>query len=94
MKLLGKVILDDFCNSHADGASQIQAWIAETQEAEWSTPGDIKARYVNASFLSDNRVVFNIRGNKYRLDVKVYYQRQIVIVKRIATHSEYSRWKF
>jgi mRNA interferase HigB len=94
MRLLGKMILDDFCNNHADGASQIRTWISEAEEAEWSTPNDIKARYVNASFLSDNRVVFNIKGNKYRLDVKVYYQRQTVIVKRVGTHTEYNRWKF
>jgi len=94
MKLLGKAILDDFCNNHADGASQIRAWIAETEEAEWITPSDIKARYVNASFLSDNRVIFNIKGNKYRVDTKIYYQRKVIIVKRIGTHADYNRWKF
>ena len=94
MKVLGQAILIDYCNNHADVASQIRTWIAEAKEAKWATPNDIKARYVKASFLSDNRVVFNIKGNKYRLDTKIYYQRQIVMVKRIGTHGEYNKWKF
>lgn len=94
MKVLGQAILDDFCKNHADVASQIGAWIAEAKEAEWAMPSDIKARCVDASFLSDNRVIFNIKGKKYRLDTKIYYERQIIIVKRIGTHAEYNRWKF
>ena len=94
MKVLGQAILIDYCNNHADFASKIRAWIAEAKEAKWATPNDIKARYVNASFLSDNRVVFNIKGNKYRIDTKIYYQRKIVMVKRIGTHGEYNKWKF
>ena len=94
MKVIGQAILIDYSNNHADVASQMSAWIAEAKEAKWATPNDIKARYVNASFLSDNRIVFNIKGNKYRLDTKIYYQRQIVMVKRIGTHGEYNKWKF
>ena len=94
MKVLGQAILDDFCKNHGDIASQIRAWIDEAKEAEWAIPSDLKARYVNANFLSDNRVIFNIKGNKYRLDTKIYYERQIIIVKRIGTHAEYNRWKF
>lgn len=94
MKVLGQAILGDFCNNRKDAAFQIHAWLAEAKEAEWATPSDIKARYVNASFLSGNRVIFNIKGNKYRLDTKIYYQRQTIIVKRIGTHAEYNRWKF
>ncbi len=94
MKVLGQERLDDFCKSHADIVSQLSAWIAEAKEAEWAAPNDIKARYINASFMSDNRVVFNIKGNKYRLDTKIYYKRQIIIVKRIGTHAEYNKWKF
>ena len=94
MKVLGQGILDDFCKNHTDIVSQLSAWIAEAKEAEWATPNDIKVRYVSASFLSDNRVVFNIKGNKYRLDTKVYYERQIIIVKRIGTHTEYNKWNF
>ncbi len=94
MKVIGLPILYKFCESHADCAQQIATWIAEVKETVWTTPNEIKERYVSASFLGDDRVVFNIKGNRYRLDTKVYYQRQIVMVKRIGTHAEYDRWKF
>lgn len=81
MKVLGLAILHDFCESHADCVAQVLTWIAEAKEAEWTAPNDIKARYTNASFLPDNRVIFNIKGNSYRLDTKVYYERQTIIVK-------------
>lgn len=94
MKVLGLATLHQFCKSHVDCAAQILAWIAEAEEAEWATHNDIRVRYAKASFLQDNRVIFNIKGNSYRLDTKVYYERQIIIVKRIGTHAEYNRWRF
>lgn len=94
MKVIGLPILDKFLDNHNDCEQQILAWIAEVKEALWSTPNDIKARYRNASFLADNRVIFNIKGNKYRLDTMVYYQRQMVMIKRMGTHAEYDGWKF
>ena len=94
MNVLGLPILHRFCENHVDCASQIHAWVAEVKEATWMNPNDIKARYVHGSFLPGDRVVFNIKGNKYRLDAKVYYQRQIVIVKRMGTHAEYDGWRF
>ncbi len=94
MKVIGLPILYKFCENHVDCVQQISAWIAEVKETVWTTPNDIKARYVTASFLADNRVVFNIKGNRYRLDTKIYYQRQIVMVKRIGTHAEYDGWRF
>jgi len=94
MKVMGLLILHEFYERHSGCVAQICAWIAEAKEAEWATPNDIKARYPKASFLPDNRVIFNIKGNSYRLDTKVYYEHQIIIVKRIGTHAEYNRWKF
>ncbi len=94
MKVLGLRILHEFCENHADCVQQVSTWIAEAREAEWKNPNDIRARYVSASFLPDNRVVFNVKGNRYRLDAKVHYQRQVVMVKRIGTHAEYDGWKF
>jgi len=70
------------------------AWILEAEEADWSGTADIKARFPSASFLSDNRVVFNIKGNRYRLEVKVSYEIKVVLVKWIGTHAEYSKREF
>ena len=72
----------------------MDAWVSEVEEAEWETPNDIKRRYAHASFLANNRVIFNLKGNKYRLDTKISFKNQVVLVVRIGTHEEYSTWKF
>ena len=94
MKVVGKQILDNFKRHHADARSQVDAWLAEVEDAEWDSPNDIKAKFVSASFLPNNRVVFNLKGNSYRLDVKVTYKTKVVLVKRVGTHAEYDKWTF
>ncbi len=92
MKVIGIRILERFCSRHADVRSPVNAWRCEAEEANWQTSQDIKERYSTASFLSSNQVVFNLKGNDYRLLVKVYYKQQIVLIKGIWTHSEYDKW--
>lgn len=94
MKLVGQKILVEFMADHADIRSQVEAWVAEVEEASWRTPSDLKARYPSASFVGENRVVFNLGGNKYRLDTKVSFKNQTVVVIRMGTHAEYDSWKF
>ena len=94
MKILGLRILEEFGGQHTDVQKQIGAWCLEVEEAKWQSPMDVKRRYASASLLGNNRIVFNLKGNKYRLDVKVSFKNQVVLVKRIATHAEYSKWKF
>ncbi|MCA9732651.1 type II toxin-antitoxin system HigB family toxin [candidate division KSB1 bacterium] len=94
MKLLGQKHLTDFIHKHSDVQSQLKAWRMEVEEATWKTPQEIKDRYQHASFLSGNRVIFNIKGNKYRIDTKINYSSEIVFVKRIGTHAEYSKWTY
>jgi mRNA-degrading endonuclease HigB of HigAB toxin-antitoxin module len=60
----------------------------------WKTPHDIKRRYRSADFLADNRVIFDIKGNSYRLVVKVRYQNGLVVVEWVGTHAEYDKKKF
>ena len=67
------------------------AWHEEAVKAVWMTPQDIKARYVSASFVGRNRVVFNIKGNDYRLIVAVAYRFQAVYIKFVGTHAQYNR---
>lgn len=94
MEVIGQVILDDCCHNHVEITTQISAWLVEVKSANWSTPNDIKDKYGSASFLPDNHVVFNIKGNKYRLDTKVYYQRKTIVIKRLGTHADYNKWNF
>ena len=93
MRIHGLGILDDFTRRHAEARDQVKAWLYEVETAEWKGPQDIKERYSNASFLSNNRVVFNIKGNKYRIAVQVSYKHQIVLILMGGTHAEYDRWK-
>ncbi len=93
MKVTGIGTLYEFSNNHADIREQLKSWLSETKKADWKRSHDIKQKYANASFLADNTVVFNIKGNDYRLVTKVNYKNQIVIIKRIGTHAEYSRWR-
>jgi mRNA interferase HigB len=94
VRVVGRVKLERFIAAHSDGASAVEAWLRETLSATWRTPADIKARYAGASFLANNRVIFNLKGNSYRLDTQIAYRTQIVVVKRIGTHAEYDRWSF
>jgi len=74
---------------HADVRAPLQARYADAKKAEWKTPADIKKLYSNASFVTNSHVVFNIKGNKYRLVVAINYGYSIVYVRFIGTHKEY-----
>ena len=65
------------------------AWYQEALKADWKNPNEIKEQYKNASIVGDNRVVFNICGNKYRLVVKINYVSQWIFIKFVGTHKEY-----
>ncbi len=89
MRVIAKKTLRDFWNEHKDCEQQLKAWHDEATEAFWKTPNDIKRDYPSASFLEDNRVVFNIKGNKYRLIVKLNYRFGMVWIRYIGTHAAY-----
>lgn len=92
MKVVGRNVLGEFGRSHADFLSQAKYWLREAESAEWRSPKDIKHRYTHASILSDNRVIFNLKGNKYRLLAKINYIVGVILIKRVGTHAEYSKW--
>lgn len=94
MRILGKDKLDVFKKKHADCRSVVNAWKDEVEKSHWRNTHEIKERYNSADFLSDNRVIFNLKGNKYRLVVKVRYRGSIVLIDWIGTHAEYSKKAF
>lgn len=94
MRLAGRLLLEEFASKHAEIRGPLRAWIAEVEEARWRSPSDVKSRYPSASILSENRVVFNLKGNKYRMETKINYEVGVVLVTRIGTHKEYSKWVF
>lgn len=73
----------------AEGA--LRAWHAEAKAANWMSPQEVKNQYANASVIANNRIVFNIKGNDYRLIVAIAYKMQFVYVKFIGTHAEYDK---
>jgi mRNA interferase HigB len=94
MRVLGNDKIHKFVRKHANAAGALNAWMAEAKDAKWNTTIDIKNRYRSADFLADNRVIFNIKGNHYRLVVKVKYQNEIVVIEWVGTHAEYSKKRF
>ncbi len=94
MKLVGAAILNRFTSLYPDTKSQIDSWVLEVKSAARRTPHELKQRYPKASILKNGWVVFNIRGNLYRLGVKIAYKTGIVSVEKAGTHKEYDKWKF
>ena len=93
MRVIAKSTLVKFwCRSECvDSKGALQSWHDEAIKARWETPQDIKMQYRSASICANNRVVFNIAGNKHRLVVEVQYQAGIVWVKFIGTHAQYDQ---
>ena len=91
MRVISKKILRDFWQAHSDSEQQLKSWYQETSKAEWTSPKQIKSEYPGASFLTDNRVVFNIKGNHYRLIIKINYDYQMIWIRFIGTHAEYDK---
>ncbi|EHA1082453.1 type II toxin-antitoxin system HigB family toxin [Photobacterium damselae] len=93
MRILSRATLRQFWEQpkYADSKSSLTAWYDEAKHANWQTPDDIKALYRNASFVGNNRVVFNIHGNKYRLITAIDYRFSMVFVRFVGTHSDYDK---
>lgn len=91
MQIAGRDRLDTFVRAHSDARSWIENWIADVEAARWRTPQDIRRNYASASFLADNIVIFNVKGNHYRMEVRVAYKTRIVVVRWTGTHAEYSK---
>ena len=91
MRIISRKNLREFWEKHPDARQPLQAWYADVKRAEWRSPADIKNVYRNASFLVDNRVVFNIKGNDYRLILVVQYAHGMVYIRFVGTHRDYDR---
>ena len=91
MRIISKKILRDFWFIHSDSEQQLKSWFKEVSKAEWKSPNELKNEYPSASILEGNRIVFNIKGNNYRLIVKINYEYEMVWIRFIGTHSEYDK---
>ncbi|MHB1319056.1 MAG: type II toxin-antitoxin system HigB family toxin [Anaerolineae bacterium] len=91
MRVIALRTLREFWERHPDARPSLESWYADAREAKWTSPSVIKDKYRNASIVGKNRVVFNIKGNSYRLVVATQYEHGIVFVRFVGTHQEYDR---
>lgn len=91
MLLVGRDRLDEFTQAHADTRAWIEDWIADVEAARWRMPQDIKDSYASASFLANRILIFNLKGNRYRLEVQVAYNTGVVVVRWVGTHADYTK---
>lgn len=92
MNILSKATLRRFWARHPQSETPLRVWHSIVEKSVWVGPADVKAQFGNTvDFVSDNRIVFDISGNKFRLIVHVAYPHQRVLVKFIGTHAEYDK---
>ena len=89
MRVISKATLVEFWLRHPASKHALQTWFEDAHHAQWKTSQDIKLRYASASFVAVNRVVFNIKGNDYRLVVVVAYRFEALYIKFVGTHAQY-----
>ena len=90
-RIIAKKTLREFWEKHADSEQYLKTWHETAKNSNWNSPNEVKETYINASILKDSRIVFNIKGNSYRLIVKFNYVRQWAFIRFIGTHAEYDK---
>lgn len=92
MQILAKRTLREFWATHPQAEAPLTAWYLAVSKATWAGPADVKAGFgANVDFVGDNRIIFDIAGNKYRLVVHVAYPFKRVLIKFVGTHAEYDK---
>jgi mRNA interferase HigB len=93
MRIISKKTLKDFYeqSKYSDSKSSLEAWHKEVLKLDWKNPNEVKEMYRNASIIGNEKIVFNIAGNKYRLIVTINYYAKIVFIKFIGTHKQYDK---
>jgi mRNA interferase HigB len=91
LRVIAKKVLREFWEIHPDCEQQLKSWYREAEKGEWKNTNELKKEYPSASILKDNRIVFNIRGNNYRLIVRINFHYQMMWIRFIGTHKEYDK---
>ena len=89
-RILAKSTLREFWELHPDSEQYLKTWYDTAMNANWKTPANVKQTYSNASILKNSRIVFNIKGNSYRLIAKFNFEKQWIFIRFVGTHSEYN----
>lgn len=93
MRIIKEKTLTEYCklSKYKQATQALQAWIYEVRYANWNNANELKSKYGNASIISSKRVVFNIKGNDYRLIVDIEYKLKLVFIVWFGTHKEYDK---
>jgi len=91
VRIIARGTLRDFWEANKDAEQPLKAWFQEATKSDWANPEEVKALYGNASIIGDNRVVFIIAGNKYRLIVKFNYPYRVGYIRFVGAHGEYDK---
>ena len=89
MRIIARKTLREFWEKHPDAEQPLRAWHDKVKKADWQSPTDVKRDYRTASFVANNRVIFNVKGNDYRLITMIEYLRGVVYIRFVGTHREY-----
>jgi mRNA interferase HigB len=90
-RIVAKSTLREFWEKYADSEQYLKTWYDTAKSSKWFSPNDVKQTYVSASILKNGRVVFNIKGNHFRIVVRINYQFKIVWIRFVGTHKEYDQ---
>jgi len=91
MRIISKSTLRQFWDNYPEAKDSLLAWHEEVLKADWATPPQLKTQFHHASILKNSRVVFNLKGNDYRLVVKINYPYRVVYIRLVGTHSQYDK---
>lgn len=90
-RIIAKRTLREFWTDHPDSEQHLKTWYQTASKSIWKTPNDVKRTYRNASIVGNNRIVFNIKGNEYRLIVRINYEKEWIFIRFIGTDKEYDQ---
>jgi mRNA interferase HigB len=91
MHIISRTKLIEFWQKHEDAETPLRLWFKTVKQADWKNINELKADFSTADYVGNNRVVFNIKGNKYRIIVLVFFTGQKMFIRFIGTHSEYDK---
>jgi len=90
-RILSKSILREYWETYPETEQYLKTWYDTVMNADWKNPNDVKQTYANASILKDNRIVFNIKGNSYRLVAKFNFEKHWIFIRFVGTHTAYDK---
>lgn len=91
MRIVSETPIHRFIRKHLDAEKALKTWLHAVKQEQWDTPQMLADRYPKARILKGNRVIFNIRRNRYRIVALIYYRRHVVDIRFVGTHAEYDR---